>query len=229
MSGAILPLTGSGLLLLTPGNYYLLSFIVYYYYYHLHQNNCVNDDECGRFDEVAELRSVCWLEIRGRMKTCMLSPDTLYGAYLVFRLWVNSYGFLHQPVEVSVGIVGEGEPRRRTVYLDTSKPGMTPFHRVVARRYRVPHRMITRPRFRVCDGYFEEHAAHVDVSRVGIDCPKERGDGWWEIELGDFFNGGGGGDDCEREVEMGVYEVTGGDWKGGLVLQGIELRPKHKS
>ena len=58
------------------------------------------------------------------------------------------------------------------------------------------------------------------------ECPKERGDGWWEIELGEFFNGG---EDDGGEVEMSVLEVEGGNWKGGIVVQGIEIRPKSRS
>ncbi|XP_057809656.1 F-box protein At2g02240-like [Salvia miltiorrhiza] len=40
----------------------------------------------SRFSEVAQLQSVCWLDIRGKINTRMLSPHTKYGAYLVFKL-----------------------------------------------------------------------------------------------------------------------------------------------
>ena len=53
--------------------------------------------------------------------------------------------------------------------------------------------------------------------------PKERRDGWLEIELGEFFNKEGEG----GELEMSVLEVKGGHWKGSLVVQGIEIRPKN--
>lgn len=45
------------------------------------------------------------------------------------------------------------------------------------------------------------------------------------MELGEFFNKGGD----DKEVEVGVYEIKGCDWKGGLVVQGIKKRPKPKS
>ncbi|RZC18953.1 F-box protein PP2-B11 [Glycine soja] len=38
-----------------------------------------------RYLEVTEIVSVSWLKILGRIKTAMLSPNTLYGAYLVFK------------------------------------------------------------------------------------------------------------------------------------------------
>ncbi|KAK6161434.1 hypothetical protein DH2020_004815 [Rehmannia glutinosa] len=41
---------------------------------------------------VAKLKSVCWLDIRGKIKTHMLSSSTTYGAYLVFKLAERSYG-----------------------------------------------------------------------------------------------------------------------------------------
>jgi hypothetical protein len=53
--------------------------------------------------------------------------------------------------------------------------------------------------------------------------PKKRGDGWLEIELGEFFCKEGE----DRELEMSVQEVKGGDWKGGLIVEGIEIRPKE--
>jgi len=53
--------------------------------------------------------------------------------------------------------------------------------------------------------------------------PKERGDGWLEIELGEFFCKEGE----DGELEMSVQEVKSGDWKGGLTVEGIEIRPKE--
>ncbi|BAT87894.1 hypothetical protein LR48_Vigan10g159900 [Vigna angularis] len=174
-----------------------------------------------RFWEVAELVSVCWLEIKGGIKGRMLSPNTLYGAYLVFKQRSGgAYGFENQPVEVSVGVAGEGEARRRTVYLETATP-RRPRHQIVPR-------IFSRVRSRFLDSFdaAPPPPSRVDDSAVGGEHPKERDDGWMEVELGDFFNGGGGG---EEEVEIGVYEVKSGEWKGGILVQGIEIRPKNKN
>ncbi|XP_061342639.1 putative F-box protein PP2-B12 [Gastrolobium bilobum] len=57
---------------------------------------------------------------------------------------------------------------------------------------------------------------------VGLPLPNERSDGWLEIEMGEFFNSG-----LEDEVQMSVVEIKCGNWKSGLVLEGIEVRPKE--
>lgn len=53
---------------------------------------------------------------------------------------------------------------------------------------------------------------------------RERKDGWEEIELGEFYSGHESDD--EKEVSMRFSEVKGLRLKGGLVLEGIEIRPK---
>ncbi|XP_022743439.1 putative F-box protein PP2-B12 [Durio zibethinus] len=153
----------------------------------------------SRFEEVAELISVCWVEIRGKISISMLSPMTHYKAYLVFKAATGAYGFEFQPVEVSVGLVGT-EGRKRTVYLDSERGGRQ-------RRRIAPWRI----------GLQASAPSGVSDDQF----PKVRVDGWLEIELGEFFNEG-----CvDGELEMSVLEVKGGHWKGGLVIQGIEMRP----
>ncbi|XP_015073190.1 F-box protein PP2-B10-like [Solanum pennellii] len=46
----------------------------------------------ARFSEVAKLRSISWLDIRGKIGTRMLSKRTSYCAYLVFKLEDRFYG-----------------------------------------------------------------------------------------------------------------------------------------
>lgn len=45
-----------------------------------------------RFSEVANLRFVCWLDMRGKIETRLLSKRTNYVAYLVFKLKSGYYG-----------------------------------------------------------------------------------------------------------------------------------------
>ncbi|KAI9197935.1 hypothetical protein LWI28_007070 [Acer negundo] len=54
--------------------------------------------------------------------------------------------------------------------------------------------------------------------------PQTRGDGWLESELGEFFYGG----DEKGELSISILGIHGGHWKGGLVVQGIEIRPKSE-
>ena len=60
--------------------------------------------------------------------------------------------------------------------------------------------------------------------RLGLDTshPNQREDGWLEIELGQFFNGGGEDD----ELQIKLMEVIAGNvTKTGLIVEGIEIRP----
>lgn len=56
----------------------------------------------------------------------------------------------------------------------------------------------------------------------GVRVPQMRSDGWLEIELGEFFNEDGG----DGEVSMSFREVEVLNWKRGLIVEGIQVRPK---
>ncbi|XP_040997796.1 F-box protein PP2-B10-like isoform X2 [Juglans microcarpa x Juglans regia] len=62
----------------------------------------------SRFSEVACLRKVCWLDIKGRIETKILSPKTKYGAYFIYSMVDRFYGF-HHPVKVSIRLENEVE------------------------------------------------------------------------------------------------------------------------
>ncbi|PIA36199.1 hypothetical protein AQUCO_03400246v1 [Aquilegia coerulea] len=133
----------------------------------------------SRFAEVAQLVNVCWLEIKGTIKTQLLSPKTTYAAYIVVKFADDAYGLDRHPAEVLVGFVGEG-------------------------------------------GNASDHIVLLDSERAsGGQFPSDRGDGWMEVELGEFYNDQGE----DGEVQMTLREVQGGHWKSGLIVQGIELRP----
>ncbi|CAD5332584.1 unnamed protein product [Arabidopsis thaliana] len=51
---------------------------------------------------------------------------------------------------------------------------------------------------------------------------ESREDGWLEIELGEYYVGFD-----DEEIEMSVLETREGGWKGGIIVQGIEIRPKE--
>ncbi|URE05855.1 F-box protein [Musa troglodytarum] len=55
-----------------------------------------------------------------------------------------------------------------------------------------------------------------------IQIPRTRDDGWMEIEMGEFPN-----DDCKESVRFRFRQVTQMNWKRGLIVQGIEFRPKN--
>ncbi|XP_077227628.1 putative F-box protein PP2-B12 [Tasmannia lanceolata] len=56
----------------------------------------------------------------------------------------------------------------------------------------------------------------------GAEVLRARNDGWMEIEMGEFFNDEGD----EGEVEMSLMHLQGGQWKKGLIVEGIEIRPR---
>ncbi|KAI6695491.1 hypothetical protein NL676_023201 [Syzygium grande] len=156
----------------------------------------------SRFAEVAELIDVCWLEIKGTISSCMLSPGTRYAAYLVFKFAISSYGFEFQSVEVGAGFAGdEVGKRERLVYL--SRDSNTGRRRTRRRLRSMP------PMYAPAEG--------------NGNYPKERRDGWSEIELGEFLTKEGE----DGKVQMSVMETKGGKWKKGLIVEGIEIRPKE--
>nr|GME12882.1 F-box protein PP2-B10-like [Ipomoea batatas] len=173
----------------------------------------------SRFSEVNELLQVWWFEIRGRISTKMLSPDTNYAAYLVFSARQNIYGFESQPVDALIRIIGQ-DAVTRMVYLD-------------------PKRALVRPRTKL--GPWELDLREAERSwRMGQlghqtgqnanpppenhgEHPKGRGDRWMEVELGEIFIRGSEEEDW---VEISLMEVHGGQPKGGIIVQGIEIRPK---
>ncbi|THU52025.1 hypothetical protein C4D60_Mb06t37250 [Musa balbisiana] len=67
-----------------------------------------------------------------------------------------------------------------------------------------------------------EIAADQEASAAAAEVGDARDDGWMEAELGEFYNEEGE----DGEVEMSLMEVKGGHWKKGLIIQGIEIRPK---
>nr|GMC91536.1 F-box protein PP2-B15-like [Ipomoea batatas] len=154
----------------------------------------------SRFPQVVELLMVSWLEINGNINTRMLSPNTTYGAYFIFKLAGRAFGLNSLPPQISIKLANYQSDR--IVYLcqkSYNKQAMEQLfmlNRVEALRSKLVHE--------------------------GEECVIcERDDGWLEIEMGEFYNDG-----SEKEVEMSLREVKGVHLKGGLIVEGIELRPK---
>ncbi|KAJ0678078.1 putative phloem protein [Helianthus annuus] len=114
----------------------------------------------------------CWrwtsMEKSRNANTSILSPNTTYVAQLVFVTTSEAYGFEYQPAEVCIGPFGDNS-QTRMVYLD--------LHARTRRRLLGPR--------------------GVGSSRRGVfvvpppseeNCPKLREDGWFEVEIGEYFN-----------------------------------------
>ncbi|KAK7337721.1 hypothetical protein VNO77_18307 [Canavalia gladiata] len=134
----------------------------------------------SRFAEAVELRTIWWLEIKGNINSGMLSPNTLYGAYLKVKIAERACGLDALPSEVSVEV--GNHKSQGTVYI------------------------------------------HSHCKRNGKDsCHRhcEPRDEWLEIELGSFYP------EPNQEVRMCLKEVKGVHLLGGLIVDGIEIRPKR--
>ncbi|KAG7558498.1 F-box-like domain superfamily [Arabidopsis thaliana x Arabidopsis arenosa] len=174
----------------------------------------------SKFEKVAELRNVCWFEIRGKISCGMLSKGTHYSVYVVFKTATGrSYGFDSVPVEAGVGFVGK-EATKKTVFLESGADSRSGVHysgishAAVSRAFRMRRPWMRVPR--------EEEEVEGERERGrNVEGPKERVDGWSEVELGRFFIDNGG---CD-EIEISLMETQNGNWKSGLIIQGIEIRP----
>ncbi|PON45544.1 Phloem protein [Parasponia andersonii] len=82
----------------------------------------------SRFPEVAKLNYVRWLHVMAKVEPRILSPQTTYAAYLVFKLevaeeededwWGN--GFNERPVKLCVHFEGREDGDEVSVFLDPS-------------------------------------------------------------------------------------------------------------
>lgn len=147
-----------------------------------------SSDDNSRFSEVAILKHVWWLDIRGKMKTGMLSPHTTYETYLVFKLYEDAHGL--DSAKASIRFVNEREDvpvdEASTVYPDT-------------------------------------RTSAYDIEEQNGELSRRRKDEWLEIKTGEFETGARDDD----EVETRFMSIDGGRTKGGLIVQGIEFRPKQ--
>ncbi|KAJ1281571.1 hypothetical protein BS78_04G315700 [Paspalum vaginatum] len=199
----------------------------------------------SRFPEVAELLDVCWLEISGKLSLSLLSPGTTYAAYLVFALTGDSYG-----LECHVGM----PPPKATVTVAFSGGGGSSNKQAAAAATTTTEHAIC---LQHMQGEVEEEEGEAAgaafmhrrkqhqqsyvrlrrgygrkpqqvLAREGdpdIRRPRRRGDGWAEVEMGEFAvveqDGDGG------VVEVRLEEMDSRRWKRGLVVQGIEIRPRQ--
>ncbi|BAF10393.1 putative F-box protein PP2-B12 [Oryza sativa Japonica Group] len=188
----------------------------------------------SRFPEVAELLDVCWLEITGKLQLSLLSPATTYAAYLVYSFADYTTGLecnigMPTPMATVTVVSGAGGT--------TSRPPAAPATTTTTEQHKIclqhmgeeetiMHRQELVIRLRKAFGRTVRFDPDMDIR-----CPRPRdggggGGGWREVELGEFAVPAAGGED--GVVEVSFKEETG-RWKTGLIVQGIELRPKCTS
>ncbi|KAK9215638.1 hypothetical protein WN944_007643 [Citrus x changshan-huyou] len=160
----------------------------------------------SRFLEVAELRMISRLEIEGKVRTHMLSPNTMCGSYLLIKITHQAYGLDLKPSETFLEMENQ-TISANIAYLSFKDKKK---HHLESLFYGNRKQMV-KSRVRSEGGGDERFA-------------RESDDGWMGIELGEFFSGDE--EDDHREVKMSLREVKGYQLKGGLVIEGIEVRPK---
>ncbi|XP_078152711.1 F-box protein PP2-B11-like [Carex rostrata] len=137
----------------------------------------------SRFNECAMLNWVCWLDIRGKIDSRILTPNTEYAAYLVFKLTDGMQGVICPLQTTIITLAGD---------------------------------IVSQHSVSIWDRPTEYMTDHVRL-------PRERPDGWSEVKLGEFDSGDG----IYGEVGMSFMETSNYYSKSGLIVQGIEVRPKH--
>ncbi|KAF5781932.1 putative phloem protein [Helianthus annuus] len=154
----------------------------------------------SRFPEVIELKTISNLEVEGRISTQDLSPNTTYGAYLIIKVSDRAFGLDSIPSEISIS--KEESLVTNTAFLcplDDQKQQLGSLFFMNRRQM------------------MEKRVVQGEGRR-----PNKRGDGWMEVELGEFFVG-----EKSEMVKMNLMEVKGHQLKGGLIIEGIEIRPKY--
>ncbi|XP_049380796.1 putative late blight resistance protein homolog R1B-16 [Solanum stenotomum] len=172
-----------------------------------------------------ELKFVRWLQIWGTIRAGILSLLTSYTAYFVYKLGDDSYGFDTRHMEVSVGISGVESANVRIAFLHLN-PQFIPVD-----MYTSPYTPPS-PYIGYCwvgpgwpgidydppeDVDWDHHPSNLKLDKP---VPKLRHDGWFELELGNFFTENE--DDC---IELRIEDVKTGCTKQGLIVEGIEIRP----
>lgn len=151
----------------------------------------------------------------------MLSPEMTYVVNLVIKFTESAYGLDDPPVDVSVEFVGGrgNTSGTRTVYLNPEFSKSPECNKSDCAQYVPHHTRVGQRRY--------SHILRPSLSRVSqYACmfPTQREDGWLEVELGEFYNDGD-----DEVVVMTLKEIMTGQWKSGLIVEGIELRPKAKN
>ncbi|KAL6911224.1 hypothetical protein ACP4OV_000029 [Aristida adscensionis] len=151
------------------------------------------------FSEAAELLFVCWLEIRGEIQSKMLTQDSTYVAYIVFKLADRSYG-LDFPVQQASVSIGERKSTSQ-VCLETFED-----------------------EDEALENYLNGMRRQLGGCPPGANVllPKKRDDGWMELEMGEFYNEKGD----DGVVSISLTEIVKLYAKKGLIVQGIEIRAK---
>jgi hypothetical protein len=139
----------------------------------------------------------------------MLSQNSMYGVYMVFKLAGREYYNLNFPFQEATISVGGTETTRQVCLQGCMEGGDG----------RMPRKHIFSSSWQ--NYIYPSH--HALPLTDDIILPRKRNDDWMELELGEFYNEEGN----DGDVSVSLMETKGGYSKGGLVVWGIEIRGKQ--
>jgi hypothetical protein len=180
----------------------------------------------SRFNELAELKAVSWLEVRGRMDCGLLSANTEYRVVFVLKFGECSYGWKELPIKFSI-TTPDGKMSEVAIKFSVTTPYEEEFEMtralVESRRRRV-HRNVNDSSSESEDDDEEGHHCDADYCYYN--------GGWLEVVAGEF-SVRGEEDYCYDDaaaasphIEFCMEEVDSGRWKGGLLIDGVRIEPK---
>ncbi|KAL4565200.1 hypothetical protein LXL04_029285 [Taraxacum kok-saghyz] len=151
----------------------------------------------SRFDMMAESRETKSFIIACIIDSQLLSPQTTYASYLLYKLPHSYRSVFEGPIEVeNIDLKIDFITHKRLIYLITS-----------------PHVPVIRPQL--------DHLPHIPSSTRKIEGhPRLREDGWMELKVWEFPG------DFATTISMRTCFKSCDRWKfTGLLIQGIEFRP----
>jgi len=152
--------------------------------------------------EIAELIEVCWLEVKGQFDCKLLSPGAAYS--VSFRLKVHESGIIRnfgRRAIIPLLPRAYGWNRKPVKFSLTTPCGD---HQIYARYLSDMDKPVE------TEGYQMAPYRHVE-------------EGWMEFDAGRFVVEEKG--DNPGNIEFCMREWEGGNWKGGLLLEGVKILP----
>ncbi|KAK1620820.1 hypothetical protein QYE76_026337 [Lolium multiflorum] len=151
-----------------------------------------------RFLQAVVLGYIQGLDIRAKVQRKMLSQNTTYVAYMVFKLPDRFYGLDFPFQDALFGVAGSESVRQVCLqgYIEDGDRADEP-----PRKHILPSCYPTR-----CDTIPPLDDVHF---------PRKKTDGWMEVELGEFHNEGGDG-----EISISLIQTS--SRKSSLIVWGID-------
>ncbi|VAH57081.1 unnamed protein product [Triticum turgidum subsp. durum] len=161
---------------------------------------CVPMYVFDRFSQAADIGHVNILEICAKIRRNMLSQNTTYVAYMVFKLGPRFYSFDFPFQEASFGVAGRQSTRQVCLqgYVEDGDGADVP------------------PRKHIVPSSYSIYNHDEVPPQKNVVFPRKKAGGWMEVELGEFHNEGGDGG-----VSISLTETT--KPKSGLIVWGIVI------